>query len=112
MKYDNKLQEEIIQYMNNNQNFHNHGYTGTHFYNTWEKGKEPNSIKSKKPHGDKDNISASVLIYSNRYKENEKYGVEFRIDMYMFGYQSEETVFQGWAENLEEFKIIIKAVGL
>jgi hypothetical protein len=30
----------------------------------------------------------------------------------MWGYQSEETVFQGWAENLKEFKIILKAVGL
>ena len=57
-------------------------------------------------------ISASVLIYSNRYPENKKYGVEMKIEMYMWGYQSEETVFQGWIENIEQLKVICNAVGL
>lgn len=52
-------------------------------------------------------------MYENSlYPENDKLGIEFKIDMYMWGYQSQETVFQGWAESLEEFKLILKAVGL
>ena len=112
MKYDNKLQEIIVEYMDNHKLFFKHGYSGTHFYSTWEKGKERFIIDSKKPHGDKTSISSEILIYSNRYKENEEYGVEFKIKMYMWGYQSDEVVFQGWAESLEEFKIILKSVGL
>lgn len=30
----------------------------------------------------------------------------------MWGYTSEETVFQGWVESVEEFKIILNSVGL
>lgn len=112
MKFDSKLQENIFNYFTNRKDFHFHGYTGTFFFNTWEKGKEKEIIHSKKPHGDKDMISASVLIYSNRYPENVKYGVEMKIEMYMWGYQSKETVFQGWVENIEQLKVICNAVGL
>ena len=112
MKFDNKLQEEIFNYFNSRTDFHFHGYTGTFFFRTWEKGKEKYQIDSKKPHGDKDSISATVYIYSNRYPENEKYGVEMKIEMYMWGYQSEETVFQGWVESIDQLQTICNAVGL
>ena len=112
MKFDSKLQEDIFNYFTNREDFHFHGYTGTFFFNTWEKGKEKEIIHSKKPYGDKDMISVSVLIYSNRYPENVKYGVEMKIEMYMWGYQSEEPVFQGWVENIEQLKVICNAVGL
>ncbi len=112
MEYENKLQENIVNYFMDRDDFYYHGYTGTFFFNTWKKGKEKESIRSKKPHGDKDSISASVLIYTNRYEENKKFGVEFKIQMYMWGYQSEEEVFQGWAEGVEDVKLICKAVGL
>ena len=112
MKFDNKLQEDIFNYFTSREDFYFHGYTGTFFFNTWKKGKEKEIIHSKKPHGDKDMISASVLIYSNRYPENKKYGVEMKIEMYLWGYQSEETVFQGWIENIEQLKVICNAVGL
>lgn len=112
MKFDTPLQKEIVDYLNSREDLFFHGYTGTHFYKTWERGKDKFIVTSKRPHGDKDSISAEIYIYSNRYEENNKYGVEFKIDMYMWGYSSDETVFQGWAENLEEFKIILKAVGL
>ena len=80
MKFDNKLQENIFNYFTSREDFHFHGYAGTFFFKTWEKGEEKKIIHSKKPHGDKDMISASVLIYSNRYHENEKYGVEMKIE--------------------------------
>jgi hypothetical protein len=112
MKFDNKLQEDVFNYFNSRGDFHFHGYTGTFFFRTWEKGKDKHQIDSKKPHGDKDSISATIYIYSNRYHENEKYGVEMKIEMYMWGYQSEETVFQGWVENIDQLKIICNAVGL
>lgn len=112
MKYDNKLQQEIVEYLNKREDLFYAGYTGTFFYQTWPKWEEKYSIESNKPHGDKTNISAEIKIYSNVYPENEKYGVEFSIEMYHWGYQSQEKMFGGWAENLEEFKIILKAVGL
>lgn len=112
MKFDNKLQEDIFNFFTEREDFHFHGCTGTFFFNTWEKGEEKKIIHSKKPHGDKDMISASIFIYSNRYSENKEYGVEMKIEMYMWGYQSEETVFQGWVENIEQLKVICNAVGL
>lgn len=112
MKFDTQLQESIIDYLNSREDMFNHGYTGTYFFKTWPKGEERFSIKSKKPHGDKDDISAEINVFSNRYEENKKYGVEISIEMYHWGYQSEEFMFQGWVESLEEFKIILKSVGL
>ena len=112
MKFDNKLQEEVYNYFNEREDFYFHGYTGTFFFNTWEKGKEKHQLDSKKPHGNKDSISASVLIYTNVYSENEKFGVEIKIEMYLWGYQSQETMFQGWVESIVELKTICKAVGL
>lgn len=112
MKFDNKLQEEVYNYFNEREDFYFHGYTGTFFFNTWEKGKEKHQLASKKPHGNKDSISASVLIYTNVYSENEKFGVEIKIEMYLWGYQSQETMFQGWVESVGELKAICKAVGL
>jgi hypothetical protein len=112
MKFDNDLQKDIFNYFNEREDFFFHGYTGTFFFNTWEKGKEKHQLDSKKPHGDKNSISANVLVYSNRYKENEKYGVEIKIEMYMWGYQSQEIVFRGWIEDINQLKIIIKSVGL
>jgi hypothetical protein len=112
MKFDNKLQEDVFNYFNSRDDFNFHGYTGTFFFRTWEKEKDKYQIDSKKPHGDKGSISATICIYSNRYPENEKYGVEMKIEMYMWGYQSEETVFQGWVENIDQLKIICNAVGL
>lgn len=112
MRFDNKLQENVFNYFNNRSDFYFHGYTGTFFFNTWKKGEDKQQIISKKPHGDKDSVSTTVLIYSNRYPENEKYGVEMKIEMYMWGYQTEEVVFQGWVENINDLEIICKAVGL
>lgn len=112
MKFDNKLQEDVFNYFYSRNDFYFHGHTTTFFFQTWEKGGEKKQIESKKPHGDKYNISATVYIYSNRYPENKKYGVEIKIEMYMWGYQSEEPVFQGWVENIEQLKVICNAVGL
>lgn len=112
MKYDNKLQEEVVNFFQNREGFHLHGYTGTFFFGTWPKGEEEFQITSKKPHGDKDSISARVSIYSNRYPENDVHGVEMKIEMYMWGYQTDEVVFQGWVESIAELEIILKAVGL
>lgn len=112
MKYDNKLQEDVVKYFNSREDFYSHGYSGTYFFRTWKLGEDKEIIHSKKPHGDKDLISASVNIYSNRYEENSQYGVEIKIEMYMWGYQSEEPVFQGWVESIEELEVILKAVGL
>jgi|SRR5690606_13721612 len=112
MKFDNKLQEDVFNYFNSRDDFYFHGYSGTFFFRTWKKGDEKHQIESKKPHGDKNSISATIYIYSNRYPENEKYGVEMKIEMYMWEYQSEETVFQGWVENIDQLKIICNAVGL
>lgn len=112
MKFDNKLQEDIVAYFKNREDFYFHGYTGTYFFRTWKLGEDKYIIRSKKPHGDKDMISASVNIYSNNYEENSKYGVEVKIEMYMWGYQSDETVFQGWIESIHELEIILKSVGL
>ena len=113
MKYDNELQEEIISYFRDRQDFFEKSTPLTFFFDTWPKGEEKYIISSKKPHGNKNMVSASVSVYRNiRYPENEKYGVELKIDMYMWGYQSEEPVFQGWVENMEELKVIVKSVGL
>lgn len=112
MKYDNKLQEDIAEYFQNRGDMYYHGYTGTHFFRTWKLGEDKHIIHSKKPHGDKNMISASINIYSNAYEDNSKYGVEIKIEMYMWGYQSDETVFQGWVESIEDLEIILKAVGL
>jgi hypothetical protein len=113
MKYYNKLQKEIVEYLHRDPIFYSHGRTSTHFFKTWTKEKEKFQITALKPHGYKDNISAEIRVYENSlYPENDKLGIEFKIDMYMWGYQSQETVFQGWAESLEEFKLILKAVGL
>lgn len=112
MKYDNKLQQDIVEYLNTIEEIFYSGYTGTFHYQTWPKWEEKSSMTSNKPHGDKTNISAEIRVYSNRYPENEKYGVEISIEMYMWGYQSQEHVFQGWVESVDELKIILKAVGL
>lgn len=112
MKFDNKLQQDVFSYFNGRNDFHYHGYTGTFFFKTWEPGDEKHQIDSKKPHGDKDSISASVLIYSHRHPDNEKHGVEIKIEMYIWGYQIEEPVFQGWVENIDQLKVICNAVGL
>jgi len=112
MKYTSQLQKDIVDYFNAREDFHYHGYTGTFFFNTWKKGEQMYQIDAKKPHGDKDFISASILICSNKYVENEKHGIEMKIEMYMWGYQSQETVFQGWIESIDQLEIIILAVGL
>jgi hypothetical protein len=112
MKFDNNLQEEVFNYLSSLEIFYFKGYTGTFFFQTWEKGQEKFPITSIVPHGEKNNISATIYLYSNRIKENEKYGVEIKIEMYMWGFQSEEPVFQGWVTNIDELKIILKAVGL
>lgn len=112
MKFDNKLQEEVFNYFNDREDFHFHGYTGTFFFNTWKKGEKKYQIESKKPHGDKVHISAMVCIFSNRYVDNEMFGVEMKIEMFMWGYQTEEIVFQGWVENIDQLKLICNAVGL
>ena len=112
MRFDNALQKDIFNWFSNRSDFYFHGYTGTFWFNTWAKGDDKFAITSKKPHGYKDLISATVAIYSNRYPENEKYGVEMKIEMYMWGYQSEEVVFQGWVEDIECLETICKAVGL
>lgn len=112
MKFDNKLQEDVFNYFDDRDDFHYHGNTGTFWFSSWEKGKDKHIIRSKKPHGDKDSISATVMIYSNRYPENEKFGVEMRIEMYMWGYQTEEIVFQGWIENIDQLEVICNSVGL
>ena len=112
MKYDNSLQEDIVNHFHNRDDFYYHGYTGTHWFNSWKKGEEKHIVRSKKPHGGKYSISTQVAVYSNRLKEDEQYGVEMKIDMYLWEYQTEETMFQGWVESIEELEVILKSVGL
>jgi hypothetical protein len=38
--------------------------------------------------------------------------VEIKIEMYLWGYQTEEPVFQGWVESVDQLKVICNAVGL
>jgi hypothetical protein len=112
MKFDNHLQKDIFEYFNQRPDFHFHGFTGTFFFNTWKKGMEKHVIESKKPLANKTAISASVRIYSNKYAEDEKHGVEMAIDFYLWSAQSQETVFQGWVESIDQLKTICASVGL
>jgi len=112
MRFDSELQREVFNYFDKRKDFFYFGNTGTFFFNSWEKGKEKHLMKSKKPHGDKDSISTSVSIYSNRYPDNRIFGVEMKIVMFMWGHQTEEPVFQGWVESIEDLKIICKSTGL
>lgn len=108
MTFDSELQEEIVNYFKNRKDFYFHGSHTTYFFKTWEKGKDKFPIDSNRPIGGKYNISAEVDVY----KSCIDFGVEISIDMYLWGYQSEETVFQGWVENMDGLKTILKAVGL
>lgn len=112
MKFKNKLQEDIFNYFNTRNDFHFHGYTGTFFFNSWEKGGEKYQLKSLRPHGNCTSISTSVRIYANDYSEFDKYGVEIAIEMYLWSYQTEEIVFQGWVESIEQLETICTCVGL
>lgn len=112
INFDNKLQEDIFHYFSNSGDFYFHGYTGTFSFRTWDVGQKKYPITSKKPHGNKDTISATVSIFSNSYPDNDKYGVEIKIEMYMWGYQTEEVVFRGWVEDIEQLKTVCHAVGL
>ncbi len=110
-KYDNDLQKEIVYYLNSNDTFFFHGYTGTFFFMTWDKGAKKFPITSKKPNGD-NSISATINVFSNIHEEHSKYGVELSISIFLWRFQTDELMFQGWVESLEEFKTVLKAVGL
>lgn len=111
MKFSNALQKEIVEYLLSDKRFFYLGFTGTHFISSWEKGDEDkgNFIDLKKDHSSKSSAKVEIHIYTNMYSNRE---VEFKIILYLVSYYEWETFFEGWAENLDEFKMVLKMVGL
>lgn len=101
------LKEQVINYFNNREDFYCHGSTMTHFFATWPKGSDKFIIECKKEYSGKNSISAEVKIY-----QETELGVEIKIEFYLWGHGTWTTVFEGWVENLDELKVVIKAVGL
>ena len=111
MNFSNDLQKEIVEYLLSDSRFFYIGYNGTHFISSWEKGdkEEGDFIYLKKDHSGKSSAKVEINIYTDKYDSKE---VEFKIRLYLTSYFEWETFFEGWAENLEEFKLAIKMVGL
>lgn len=110
ISFHSDLQEQVFNYFNDRVGFHFNGRTAaTIFFNSWKKNEDRYIIDLKKPQGDDTSASISVFIYLTSDKE---YGIELKIEMFLWKYQTEEVVFQGWVENIEQLKIIMNAVGL
>lgn len=111
MKYSNNLQKECLNYILNDGRFFYIGYTGTHFIATWEKGDKSEGvfIDLKKEHSAKTLAKVKISFFDDRYNTSE---VEFKIEMYLNSHCTWEMVFEGWVENIKEFKLAIKMVGL
>lgn len=111
MKFSNELQEEIFNLLSEDKRFNYNGSTTTHFFCTWEKvdESEGNFIDLKKSHSEKTLAKVKVLLFTDRFENKE---VEFKIEMYLNSYCEWETICEGWAENLDEFKTALKIVGL
>jgi hypothetical protein len=111
MKFSNDLQKEIVEYLLSDKRFFYLGFTGTHFISSWEKGDEDKGdfIALKKDHSAKSLAKVEICIYADNYGSKE---VEFKIRLYLVSYYEWETFFEGWAENLDEFKMAMKMIGL
>lgn len=112
MKFTNNLQKQLVEYLMTNKRFVYHGYTGTYFFMSYEKG-EPgyNSYPYtdfKRLHSGKNPSGVRILIFSEEDTEL----VNLKIEIYLNSYCEWTTFFEGWIDNMEEFEIIFKAVGL
>lgn len=111
MKFSNDLQKEIVEYLLSDNRFYYIGYSGTHFIASWYKGDttKGNFIPLNKAHSGKTSAKVEILIFTDNYETNE---VELTIKLYLPSYLQWDTFFDGWVENLEEFKLVMKMLGL
>lgn len=109
MKFDNSLQKEIVEFFNKDNRFYFHGYTGTHWFKSVPKNEdgEWDFIRLTKPSGGKSLAIVTIRIYSSYEKTN---SVELAVDMNIS--QTDETHFYGWVESMDEFKMMMKLIGL
>lgn len=112
MKYTNELQKQIVEQLQADDRFYYHGYTGTFFFMSYEKG-EPEYCSFptedlKRLHSGKNPSGVRILIFSESNTEL----VNYKIEIYLNSYCEWYTFFEGWVDNIEEFNIIFKAVGL
>ena len=111
MKYDSVLQENCIGLLLSDGRFRYNGYTGTHWITTWEKGDEDQGglVDLCREHSLKSLAKIRVLVFSNRYSEE---GLNFKIELNLSSYCEWETFFEGWVDSLDEFRLILKSVGI
>lgn len=112
MKCKNKLQEDIITYLLQDERFHYIGYTGTHWFATYRKDDEYKGsfidLNENKLQSGKGLAKVRFAIFS----EDDTEFVNFKIEMELNSYASWDTFFKGWVENIEEFETVLKCVGL
>lgn len=84
-------------------------------WETWE-GKEENppTISLSKPisQEQKDYGWIRVYYFYNNEEDTEKWGHEFKVERYIPSHCEEASVFEGWIQDEEEFKLILNSVGL
>lgn len=103
------VREQIIDYLHTDERFYHHGKTVTDFFMSWEKGDkyQGDFLDLKKSHSGKTLAKAQILVFTNDCEE-----VELKVELYLNSYLEWETFFEGWVENLDEFKTVLKMVGL
>jgi hypothetical protein len=103
--------EELIQFLNSFLFYKGRGANN----GVWGsfKGKEEGSpfLDLLKPHSWKTFGQAKIYYYINEYPESYD-GHEIRIELRLNSYLEWDTVFEGWIDTLDEFKTILKCIGI
>jgi hypothetical protein len=111
MKFSNDLQKEIVEYLLSDNRFSYIGYTGTHFIASWHKGdiQRGDFIPLKKDHSGKSSAKVEILVFPDTYSATE---VNLEIKLYLPSYLEWDTFFEGYVENIDELKLVMKMIGL
>lgn len=108
-KTSKELHDAIANYFYNELGFHYHGKAAHTDIRNYPKGEGMSIMESKKTISGKSNISVSIKLFNPDEDTTE---CNLRIEFYLWGYQEQTTMFDGWVNSIDELKIILKTIGL
>ena len=115
-KIKNELQQEIIEFLESDNRFEYQWLMiGGNSFTTSNYNKESENcdfIELKLPFSGKTLAAVKIHLYNDWDYDEPKDAVKVKIEMYLNSYNMWETFFEGWIWTLDEFKFILKSLGI